>query len=122
MKKTSAWPLALIYTGLIFYASLYPFADWRYQGIVPWAFLGGAPPKYWIGFDVAVNVVGYVPLGFLLVLSALRVGRDRFAVVSATLLAGFLSFSMESLQSYLPARVPSNVDLGLNLLGAWLGA
>ena len=89
---------------------------------MPWTFLGGAPPKYWTGFDVAVNVVGYVPLGFLLVLSALRVGRDRFAVASATLLAGLLSFSMESLQSYLPARVPSNVDLGLNLLGAWLGA
>ena len=122
MKKTAAWPLALIYTGLILYASLYPFSDWRYQGIVPWTFLGGAPPKYWTGFDVAVNVVGYVPLGFLLVLSALRVGRDRFAVASATLLAGLLSFSMESLQSYLPARVPSNVDLGLNLLGAWLGA
>jgi VanZ family protein len=122
MKKTAAWPLALIYTGLILYASLYPFSDWRYQGVVPWTFLGGALPKYWTGFDVAVNVVGYVPLGFLLVLSALRVGRDRFAVVSATLLAGLLSFSMESLQSYLPARVPSNVDLGLNLLGAWLGA
>ena len=122
MKKTAAWPLALIYTGLILYASLYPFSDWRYQGIVPWTFLGGALPKYWTGFDVAVNVVGYVPLGFLLVLSALRVGRDRFAVASATLLAGLLSFSRESLQSYLPARVSSNVDLGLNLLGAWLGA
>jgi len=122
MKKTSAWPLALIYTGLIFYASLYPFSDWRSQGILPWAFLGSSLPRYWTGFDVATNVIGYVPLGFLLVLSALRVGRDRFAVVTATLLAGLLSFSMESLQSYLPARVPSNVDLGLNLLGAWLGA
>ncbi|MEI7537158.1 MAG: VanZ family protein [Comamonadaceae bacterium] len=122
MKKTAAWPLALIYIGLILYASLYPFSDWRYQGIVPWTFLSSPLPKYWTGFDVAINVIGYVPLGFLLVLSALRVGRDRFAVASATLLAGFLSFSMESLQSYLPARVPSNVDLALNLLGAWLGA
>ena len=122
MKKTSAWPLALIYIGLIFYASLYPFSDWRYQGIVPWTFLGAALPKYWTGFDVAINVIGYAPLGFLLALSALRMGRGRLAVVSATLLAGLLSFSMESLQSYLPARVPSNVDLALNLAGAWLGA
>lgn len=29
---------------------------------------------------------------------------------------------METLQSYLPSRVPSNVDLALNTLGAWLGA
>ena len=122
MKKTSAWPLALIYIGLIFYASLYPFSDWRYQGIVPWTFLGAALPKYWTSFDVAINVIGYAPLGFLLALSALRMGRGRLAVVSATLLAGLLSFSMESLQSYLPARVPSNVDLALNLAGAWLGA
>lgn len=122
MKKTSAWPLAVIYIGLICYASLYPFSDWRYQGIVPWAFLSGALPKYWTGFDVAINVVGYAPLGFLLTLSALRTGRVRLPVLSATLFAGLLSFSMESLQSYLPVRVPSNVDLTLNLVGAWLGA
>jgi VanZ family protein len=29
---------------------------------------------------------------------------------------------MEMLQSYLPVRVASNVDLGLNVAGAWLGA
>lgn len=120
--KTSAWPFALICVGLIFYASLYPFADWRYQGIVPWAFLSSPFPKYWTGFDVAANVLGYLPLGFLLVLSALRTGRAQHAVGLTTLVAGVLSLTMESLQSYLPARVPSNVDLALNMLGAWLGA
>jgi hypothetical protein len=79
-------------------------------------------PKYWTGFDVAINVLGYMPLGFLLALSAVRSGRGRFAVGLATLAAGVLSLTMESLQSYLPVRVPSNVDLGLNVLGAWLGA
>jgi len=122
MRKTSAWPLTLIYSGLIAYASLYPFSDWRDQGISPWGFLGASLPKYWTGFDLAVNVTGYMPLGFLLVLSALRVGKNRFVVLLATLTAGFLSLTMESLQSYLPARVPSNVDLALNVSGAWLGA
>ncbi len=122
MHKTSARPLALLYGGLIVYASLYPFADWRYQGIVPWAFLDSPWPRYWSGFDVAINVLGYLPLGFLLVLSALRTGRGRYTIGLATLVAGVLSLAMESLQSYLPVRVPSNVDLGLNLLGAWLGA
>ena len=122
MNKTSARPLALIYTGLIVYASLYPFSDWRSQGIVPWTFLGSPLPKYWTGFDVLVNVCGYVPFGFLLVLSELRMGRDRYAVLLGTLLAGLLSLAMESLQSYLPLRVPSTVDLGLNVLGAWFGA
>jgi VanZ family protein len=122
MHKTSATPLAWVYVGLIFYASLYPFTGWRYQGIVPWAFFGSAFPKYWTGFDVVSNVLGYMPLGFLLVLAALRTGRTRFAIGLATLLAGLLSLTMESLQSYLPARVPSNVDLALNVLGAWGGA
>lgn len=122
MHKTSAWPLALVYVGLIIYASLYPFADWRHQGIVPWAFLSSPLPKYWTGFDVTINVLGYLPLGFLLALSALRTGRASYAIGAATLVAGVLSLTMESLQSYLPARVPSNVDLVLNLAGGWLGA
>ena len=122
MHKTSAWPLALVYGGLIIYASLYPFADWRYQGILPWTFLSSPLPKYWTGFDVTINVLGYLPLGFLLALSALRTGRAPYAIVVATLVAGVLSLTMESLQSYLPVRVPSNVDLGLNVAGGWLGA
>jgi VanZ family protein len=121
MHKTSAWPLALAYIALIFYASLYPFADWRDQGIAPWAFLTAPLPKYWTGFDVAINVVGYAPLGFLLALSVLRTGRSRWLVWLALLGAGVLSLAMETLQSYLPTRVPSNVDLTLNTLGAWIG-
>ena len=54
--KTSAWPLAQAYAALIVYASLYPFTDWRDQGIAPWAFLAAPWPRYWTGFDVAANV------------------------------------------------------------------
>jgi VanZ family protein len=122
MHKTSAWPLALIYVGLVLYASLYPFAEWRDQGIVPWAFLAAPLPRYWTWFDLIANAVGYVPLGFLLALSALRAGRGAHAVVLVTVSAGLLSLVMEAMQSYLPARVPSNVDMGLNVLGAWVGA
>ena len=120
--KTSAWPLALATICLLVYASLYPFSDWRDQGISPFRFLTAPWPKYWTGFDVATNIAGYMPLGFLLALSALRSGRVTWAVTVAVLSAGLLSLCMETLQSYLPSRVPSNVDLALNTLGAWLGA
>ncbi|GAC1602544.1 MAG: VanZ family protein [Ramlibacter sp.] len=126
--KTSAWPLAQAYVALIVYASLYPFTGWRDQGIAPWAFIPVPWPKYWTGFDVAANLVGYAPLGFLLALSFLRRGGGRAmpsnasAIAVATLVAAVLSFSMEALQSYLPSRVPSNVDFGFNTLGAFLGA
>jgi VanZ family protein len=129
MHKTSAWPLSLAYVALIVYASLSPFVGWHDQGISPWAFLTSPWPKYWTGFDVAANMLGYVPLGVLLALSFLRRGALPFvpkanwaAVLVATAVASTLSLAMEALQTYLPMRVPSNVDLLLNMGGALLGA
>ena len=122
MHKTSAWPLSWIYIGLVAYASLYPFSEWRDQGMAPWAFLTAPLPKYWTGFDVAINVLGYAPLGFLLALAMLRTGWPRSAVPVAALAGGLLSLGMEYLQIYLPQRVPSNLDLLLNTAGALSGA
>lgn len=119
---TSAWPLALVTIWLVVYASLYPFRDWRDQGLSPLTFLFAPLPRYWTGFDVGLNLLGYAPVGFLLALAALRSGRWRPAVLLATLAASALSLTMESLQGYLPERVPSNVDFALNTLGAWCGA
>jgi VanZ family protein len=130
MHKTSAWPLAQAYVALIVYASLYPFTGWHDQGLPAWEFLRSPlPPKYWTGFDVGINIVGYVPFGFLLVLTFLRRGNQRLAPISnvaavgiSVLCAALLSFCMEMLQSYLPSRVASNLDLALNVLGAAAGA
>ncbi len=122
MHKTSAWPLAWVYCGLIVYASLFPFSNWRDQGVAPWFFLIEPLPKYWTAFDVVANVLGYMPLGFLLVLSALRTDHTRYAVRLASMAALVLSLLMESFQVYLPNRVPSNLDLLLNSAGAALGA
>jgi VanZ family protein len=107
---------------LIVYASLYPFDHWRDQGIGSWSFMAAPWPKYWLGFDVVANVLGYAPLGFFLTLSAMRMGWRTHVVVLATLAAAVLSFTMEGLQSYLPSRVPSLPDFLLNTLGAFVGA
>ncbi|MES2530037.1 MAG: VanZ family protein [Pseudomonadota bacterium] len=122
--KSAAQPLALAYAALIVYASLYPFTDWRDQGIAPWAYLAAPWPKYWTTFDFGVNVAGYMPLGFLSALAVLRTqpGGGVRAVLRATLIGAAISLAMETLQSYLPVRIPSNVDLGLNVLGAFAGA
>lgn len=129
MHKTSAWPLSLAYAALIVYASLYPFTGWHDQGIAPFAFLGSPLPKYWTGFDVAANLVGYAPLGVLLALSFIRRSSLRAApsgnlaaIAVATTVASVLSLAMEALQTYLPNRVPSNVDFALNTAGALAGA
>ncbi|PUE57205.1 VanZ family protein [Limnohabitans sp. Rim8] len=122
MRKTSAWPLSQMCVALIVYASLYPFDHWRDQGIWSWSFLTAPWPKYWLGFDVVANVLGYAPLGFFLTLSAMRMGWQTRVVTLSTLAAAVLSLAMEGLQSYLPARVPSLPDFLLNTLGAWIGA
>lgn len=122
VRDTAAWPLSWLYAGLIVYASLYPFEGWRVQGIAPWSFLLAPLPRYWTGFDVISNVVGYAPLGFLGCVALLRLRPRWPAVLTATALALLLSLALESMQMFLPKRVPSNVDLGLNVAGAWLGA
>jgi VanZ family protein len=122
MQKTAAWPLAGIYAALIVYASLYPFDNWRSQGVDWTAFLLAPWPRYWTGFDVLANVLGYAPLGFIGVL-ALRRSAWHLPAVAITVVAGsLLSLGLESLQLFLPARVPSNVDWELNSLGTLIGA
>ena len=121
-QPTSAWPLALATACVVVYASLYPFANWRDQGLSPLAFLWAPWPRYWTWFDVWTNLVGYGPLGFLLALSVLRGTQLRWPVTVATLAGAGLSLLMEAAQIYLPARVPSRVDFLLNAAGAWAGA
>ena len=118
-------PLTLSYAALIVYASLFPFDGWRDQGLVPWSYLMAPWPRYWTGFDLWINVAGYLPLGFLAAWALLRTWPARSAVWAVAIggLGGaVLSFVMEALQSYLPARIPSNLDLGLNAGGALMGA
>lgn len=123
MFKTSAWPLAMLYTALIVFASLFPFEGWRAQGIAPWVFVTAPlPPPYWTWFDVNINVLGYAPLGFLLALGGVRSGWRGWAIPAAWLCGAALSLCMEFLQIYLPRRVPSNMDFVLNAAGVLLGA
>ncbi len=122
MHKSAAWPLTWMYCSLVVYASLYPFVDWRDQGIAPWAFLAAPLPRYWTGFDVAVNIAGYLPLGALLAWLALRTRHRVPPGWLAVACGSFLSLVLETLQSYLPQRVASREDWLLNILGTTLGA
>lgn len=120
--RSSAWPLAVLFSGLVVYASLYPFTGWRVQGVSPFAYLLAPMPQYWTGFDIASNLLGYVPLGFLLTLAMLRSGWGTWSWPLGLLLPVLLSLAVETTQTYLPMRVPSNVDLALNAAGALVGS
>ena len=122
--QPSAMPryLALAYSALIIYASLHPFAGWRDPALPLLVFLDAAWPRYWTGFDLAINVLVYLPLGFLLTLSLRRVPWRWLQVFIALLLGSGLSLGLECLQTWLPSRVASNLDLGCNGFGTLLGA
>jgi len=121
-----ASPLARIlfwvYVVLALYASLYPLEGWRAHGLAPFAYLGSPWPRYITAFDVAVNVLGYVPFGLLCVaaLYPRTQGAPAFIIAVASAIA--LSLLLEAAQSYLPARVATNLDVICNLTGAAIGA
>ena len=114
--------LAVAYVLLVVYASLYPFGPWRQLAASPFTFLLEPWPRHYTATDVAINVIGYLPLGLLITLSALGRTASRWAAVMAVLAGTLLSLGLETLQSYLPQRVPSNLDLLSNGLGALVGA
>jgi VanZ family protein len=112
----------LLYALLIVYASWYPFSGWHGNGLSPVAYLWAPPPHYWTRFDLLTNLVAYMPLGVLGVFALypkLR-GIAAFALVACggILLSGL----MEAVQTFLPSRVPSNLDLFSNGVGATIGA
>lgn len=114
-----AWLIAAV---LIAYGGLAPWSGWRDLGLSPFAYLTAPFPRYVTRFDLVVNVIAFAPLGALGVLALHPRLRGWAAVLVSSAIAVLLSGTIEGLQTYLPRRVPSNVDLLTNSLGAVLGA
>jgi VanZ family protein len=111
-----------VYAALTVYASLYPLEGWRDAGISPFAYLGSPWPRYVTAFDLAANLMGYVPYGFLCALALYPRLRGFAAFGAAVGSALGLSLVLEAAQTYLPARVATNLDVLCNVAGAACGA
>ena len=111
-----------LYVILIVYSSLSPFTGWKISEPGTPHFMRAAWPRHLTSFDVVANVLAYVPLGILL----FDLPRPRFGwrarVVIASLSGFLLSFSMETLQAFLPVRFSSLTDLLANVAGTFAGA
>jgi VanZ family protein len=121
--RSSATWLVLAFALVVVYASLFPFAGWRVPpgGVATWLWLPW--PAWFPRFDIVSNLLGYLPLGLLLYVAAVRSGwRAGAAFATAVITSALLSYTLEVLQQFLPARVPSLLDLVLNAAGATLGA
>src|SRR6267142_9105 len=106
--STLARYLFVAYVLLVVYASLHPFSGWRDRGLPPFAFVAAPFTRPMPVFDVVVNVIGYVPLGFLAALAAVAGTR------ALRLEEGLLRLRERFM---LPGR---RIDLGLVLIGLWL--
>ncbi|MDP2006921.1 MAG: VanZ family protein [Rubrivivax sp.] len=122
--RSSATPLALAYAALVLYASLYPFAGWRWPPGQELATLVALPSTRWHqGFDLTSNLLGYLPLGALVCIAARRSGLGVLTALGLALMLGAgLSYTTEVLQQFLPRRVPAREDFLLNCAGALGGA
>jgi len=115
------WYPAWAYTLLVIYASLYPLAGWHDSGTTPLGFLTAGWPRYTTAFDLISNAVAYLPLGALWFVALRRRLPAGIAVVVALVIGAGLSLILETVQTYLPSRVPSNLDLANNALGTVMG-
>jgi VanZ family protein len=120
----SAAALALALAGLIVYASLYPFTGWQWPvGAALIDLLALPLPRRAPPFDIWSNLLGYAPLGALLVVALRgRGGAPLASVLQAALGCALLSYAMEMAQHLIPGRYPSLLDLALNSAGGALGA
>ena len=125
-KKTKPFYLAqlllILYLCLVIYTSLTPFNFLLDSHVLPWSWLLAPTPRYIPIFDVITNIVGYLPFGFLMVFS-LYPRLLKWSAFIFTLFLGILvSGCLESLQTYLPTRIPSSIDWYSNTLGVLIGA
>ena len=86
-----------------------------------------APP--WHGFefnrsliqDIIVNLVGFIPLGFIFTATFLKAG-SKHSILITVALCFTISLFIEIIQAWMPSRNSDLLDLILNTLGALIGA
>jgi len=113
--------LLAAYVLLVAYATLYPLSGWREPAGSAFGYLAAPWPRYVTAFDLAANFLGYLPYGLLCAIALRPRAGAGAALLAAIGSATALSLVLESLQSYLPARIPSNVDVLANIAGASCG-
>lgn len=110
------------YAVVVVIASLVPFSGWRMPDTETlWALLL-AWPRYFSQADMFLNVLGYLPLGWLVTQGLHpRMGSLR-ATGTSVMLSAILSLTLEILQSSLASRVTSGLDILCNIAGGMIGA
>jgi hypothetical protein len=97
-------------------------SGWREMGLPLFDYLIAPWPKYYTAGEIIINIIGYMPLGFVFVPALPQSWTRKRKIIVTVVFGTLLSFCMETIQNFLPTRISSNVDLAANSLGTLLGA
>lgn len=107
----SRWLWVVLFAALLFYLSLFPYNFDFSRSIRAPRFDWPRTDGDWI--DTFLNLLAYMPLGFL--------ARRANGLVPALLVGASLSALVELMQSFVPTRHPSIRDFVLNTAGTAIG-
>jgi len=114
--------LSAAYALLLIYGTLFPFNGWLTRDTGVWELLMQRGIQKTSKADILTNLLVYMPFGLLLMRSLKNRSSSLQGLVLVTVVSFLLSLALEYLQTRLPGRVPSILDLGLNTFGGFLGA
>ncbi len=92
-----------------------------HKPVLRWPWDEFRPNRSYAG-DIALNIAGFVPFGFLLSAFLWAATRNRRPVLTSILIGALLSLTIELLQAFLPQRSSGMTDILTNTLGTAVGA
>jgi VanZ family protein len=112
-----SWVVVIVLGTTLPWHTLQPHLQWWR---IDWAPFHTGTLRRRLIFDIAVNLVLYLPLGYLCRQWIGQTGRMAFAYVVG--IAAGLSCGTEFVQIFNPVRFPAVADVVMNVAGALLGA
>lgn len=110
----------ILYILLLIYGSLFPLSGWDGGRGGLQVLLTLKWPEKFARTDVLVNSLVYIPFGYFIGLR-FNSRNPTALVISVTILGLMMCTALEYLQTFLPNRVSSLVDILLNTLGSFMG-
>lgn len=115
--------LLVLCTAFIFYAALFPFHDWRMPVRPTLTILFFDWLKHIFLFDIIQNLLLFLPFGlFFACYLKQHHASGKLALWLPTLASFMISLTVELLQTFNPVRIPSLLDIALNVISGFWGA
>jgi glycopeptide antibiotics resistance protein len=121
--KTPLIILFFLFTTFIFYGALFPFHGWRVPVRPTFTILFYDWLDHIFLFDIIQNLLLFFPFGLLLgSLLWQKKWPAKIILLIPTLASFCISLTVELLQTFNPVRIPSLLDITLNVISGFWGA